>query len=65
MCTLFSKGKIEHKKFKEFCKFMLNLLIKISYNNIPDLKKFDPGFISYGQKKIAVPPILAKIIGVF
>ena len=28
----------ERKKFKEFCEFRLNLLIKISH--IPDLKKF-------------------------
>ena len=42
-------GSFRIKKFKEFCQFRLNLLIKIS--NIPDLKKFDPGFQKLWPKK--------------
>ena len=39
----------ERKKFKEFCQFRLNLLIKISY--IPDLKKKYPGVQKLWPKK--------------
>ena len=37
------------KKFKEFCQFRLNLLIKIYY--IPDLKKIYPGVQKLWRKK--------------
>ena len=38
-------GSFKKKKFKEFCQFRLNLLIKISY--IPDFEFLIQGFKSY------------------
>ena len=74
-------GSLRKKKFKEFCQFRLNLLIKIY--NIPNFKNFwsrgskvmakkrfllfitRPFFVLEKKFTLAIPPKLGKIIGVF
>ena len=73
-------GSLNKKRFKEFCQFRLNLLIKMSC--IPDFKNFwsrvskviakkrfflfitEQFFVFEKNFILAIPPKLAKIIGV-